>query len=238
MQLRDLDAFSGSEDWDRKWVGIFDHYQNDLRHAFYIHAMLESEEQHLLEIGAGSFRDMAELRRRGLNCEGMDFSLEAVVRAKEYFPEFAGSIHHMSAFSMPFADGAFDLTYHNGFWVLFSDEQIKGLAEEQARISKRRMIVTVHNAHNVRFVDYFDRKKVDDPLFDIRFFEKDEVIELMRPVCRDVLVVPVGKGKQYHEDLLIKNGIVDPHSIRDCLRANELNYMADSERLMCIGSLY
>lgn len=236
MKLGNLDPGSSSGDWDRKWVDIFDHYQNDLRHAYYIRAMLEEGESHILEIGAGSFRDMAELRRQGLACEGMDFSSESVKRARRQFPEFENFIHEMSAFSMPFADKSFDISYHNGFWALFSDDQIVALTHEQARITSKRMISTVHNAHNRQFVEYFDRMKASDPLYDIRFFDVEEISELMRKVCTDVIIVPVGKGKRFHEDLLIKDGITDPASIRACLIEAGMAHLESSERLMCIGS--
>ncbi len=237
MQLRNLDPSSSSKDWDNKWADIFEHYQQDLRHAYYIHAMLNAEDRHVLEIGAGSFRDMAELRRRGVNCEGMDFSRESVQLARQQFPEFSAAIHQMSAFDMSYADKAFDASYHNGVWVLFDDAQIKALAVEQARITRRRMIATVHNAHNRQFVEYFDRLKKDDPLYDIRFFEMDELSSLMREVCSDVVIVPVGKGKKYHEDFLIKNGVTDPQTLRVCFEESGLNYLESSERLMCIGSV-
>lgn len=237
MQLRNLDSSSGSEAWDRKWKDIFEHYQQDLRHAHYIHAMLDAKEQHVLEIGAGSFRDMAELRRMGVDCEGMDFSQESVRLARQQFPEFSGAIHQMSAFDMQFADKAFDVSYHNGVWVLFDDEQIKSLAVEQARITRYRMIATVHNAHNRQFVEYFDRLKADDSLYDIRFFWVDELSNLMHQVCSEVVIVPVGKGKKYHEDLLINNGIIDPKILRACFEENGLKYLESSERLMCIGTV-
>lgn len=237
MQLRNLEPTSSSDGWDRKWADIFDHYQNDLRHAYYMHAMLESEERHVLEIAAGSFRDMAELRRRGIDCEGMDFSPESIARAKRQFPDFAHAIHLASAFDMPFPDKSFDVSYHNGFWVLFTDEKIRALAVEQARISRRRIIATVHNAHNRLFADYFERKKVEDHLYDIRFFEVEEIAELMKEACTDVVVIPVGKGKQYHEDLLIKNGVTDPAALRSCLTEAGSKHLEISERLMCIGTL-
>lgn len=237
MQLRNLKPSSDSKDWDEKWRDIFAHYQQDLRHAHYIHAMLGTQERHILEIGAGSFRDMAELRRKGVNCEGMDFSHESVNLAKLRFPEFSGAIHQMSAFGMSFADKTFDASYHNGVWVLFEDAQIKSLAIEQARITRHRMIATVHNAHNHQFVEYFDSLKADDPLYDIRFFKIDEVSDLMRQVCSDVVIVPVGKGKKHHEDLLIKNGVTDPKALRACFEASGLKYLESSERLMCIGTV-
>ena len=237
MKLGNLDTTSISADWNKRWSDIFDHYQNDLRHAHYIRALLEADERHILEIGAGSFRDMAELRRCGLDCEGMDFSEKAVSLAKKHFPDYAKKIHCMSAFQMEFPDDGFDVSYHNGFWVLFPDEQIDLLAQEQARITRSRMIATVHNAHNKDFFEYFERKKLDDPLYDIRFFEVEEVSELMRKVCRDVHVVPAGKGKRYHEDLLIKHGVTDPKAIRDSLSSYGMEFLGSSERLICIGTV-
>lgn len=237
MQLRNLHRGSGSDDWDKKWADIFDHYQQDLRHAYYIHAVLESHEREILELGAGSFRDMAELRRRGLDCSGMDFSPESVKLAKHQFPEFSNQIHQMSAFEMRFSDNAFDVSYHNGLWVLFDDAQIRALACEQARVTRFRMIATVHNAHNKQFVDYFERLKQSDPLYDIRFFEMEEISELMRTVCRDIRIVPAGKGKKYHEDHLINDGMSDPKTLRDCFEANGLKHLESSERLICIGTL-
>ena len=238
MQLRNLNSLSESVDWDRKWRDIFDHYQQDLRHAYYIHAMLDTKERRILEIGAGSFRDMAELCRHGVDCHGIDFSLESVSLAKRQFPMVSNSIYQMSAVDMSFYDKEFDVSYHHGVWVLFDDVQIKSLAAEQARVTRYRMIATVHNAHNRSFVDYFHRMKEVDPLYDIRFFEMDELSDLMHQVCRDVFIVPVGKGKKWHEDRLINDGITDQKILRSCFEENGMKYLESSERLMCIGTVY
>lgn len=237
MTLSRLNILSNSSAWDEKWKGLFDHYQQDLRHSYYIHAMLDVKDLNILEIAAGSFRDMAELRRRGVDCQGMDFSRESVNLAKLHYPEFAKYMHQLSAFQMPFSDNEFDVSYHNGFWVLFDDVQIKLLLAEQARITKNKIISTVHNAHNKQFVDYFERLKKNDPLYDVRFFDIDEISSLMRMVCKDVLVIPVGKGKKYHEDLLISQDIKDPQTLRRLFESNGLNHLESSERLMCIGTL-
>lgn len=237
MSLKNLNKYSASTDWDKKWVDIFEHYQNDIRHAHYMRAILEKDERSVLELAAGSFRDMAELRRHGVDCKGMDFSNESITLAKRQFPEIASEIYHASAFNMPFRDRQFDVTYHNGFWVLFPDDQIKLLAEEQARITKKRMVVTVHNAHNRSFVKYFENKKKDDPLYDVRFFHKDEVIALMSDVCRDVSIIPVGKGKRRHEDWLIKHGVISPKIISPYLKLSGHRLIEQSERLLCIGTL-
>lgn len=235
MSLNNLTSLSNSQDWNQKWEGIFEHYQQDLRHAHYIHAALMSNEKRLLEIGAGSFRDMAELRRQGLECEGMDFSEEAVKRAKQRFPEFSEAVYHMSAFDLGFPDKIFDVSYHNGFWVLFDDKEIKKLIAEQVRVTKDRIIATVHNAHNQQFMEYFDKLKTDDPLYNIRFFKMDEITQLMSDFCSSVDIIPVGKGKKYHEDLLIGNGLIEPEKIREVFHNSGLKFLDSSERLMCIG---
>jgi len=73
-------------------------------------------ERRLLEIGAGSFRDVAALNRWGVFGEGVDFSSESVERARKIQPAFSDKIKQMDAACLDYPDGAFDLTYHNGFW--------------------------------------------------------------------------------------------------------------------------
>ncbi len=235
MSLIDLNPSSSADGWDSKWVEIFDRYQNDRRHAYYINALLEQGERSVLELAAGSFRDMASLRAMGVDCSGMDFSMESVKRARQAFPQFAAQITQMSAFKMPLPDRAVDVTYHNGFWVLFSDDQIQALAHEQARVTGRRMIATVHNGHNPRFVAYFDTMKRNDPLYDIRFFSVAQITEHMRQVCDEVVVVPVGKYKRRHEDALIRWGLTQPWLLRAYLKASGHRLLETSERLLCIG---
>ncbi|MEA9884258.1 class I SAM-dependent methyltransferase [Xanthomonas campestris pv. raphani] len=235
MSLIDLNPASSADEWDRKWVEIFDHYQHDRRHAHYINALLERGERSVLELAAGSFRDMASLRSMGVDCSGMDFSMESVRRAQQAFPQFAAQIAWMSAFDMPLPERAFDVTYHNGFWVLFSDDQIQALAREQARVTVHRMIATVHNRHNARFVAYFDTMKRKDPLYDIRFFSVAEITAHMQQVCDEVVVIPVGKYKRRHEDALIRWGLTQPWLLRAYLKASGHRLLETSERLLCIG---
>ncbi len=41
------------EYWNTAWDKYFDHYQQDLRHAYYINAFLNNDEHKILEIAAG-----------------------------------------------------------------------------------------------------------------------------------------------------------------------------------------
>jgi len=224
-------------DWDKTWVSVFDHYQNDRRHAYYVNAMRRDDEQSLLEIAAGSFRDVEALCQLGTDCSGMDYSREAVLRARKTYPALQKKFHQMDAFTLKFSDAAFDLSYHNGFWGLFPQQEILALAREQARVSKKRMIATVHNAHNKAFQDYFLNVAQTDPLFRIRFFDVDEIAAIMETVCKNVRVIPVGKGKKNHEDELINRGKTDRRLMGRYLRMSGHRLLERSERLLCIGEL-
>lgn len=222
--------------WDEVWQKSFTHYQNDIRHAHYIRSQIKPNEKKLLEIAAGSFRDMATLRKLGIDCEGMDSSIESIDLAKARHNEYSDKIHKMDAFNLKIPNKSFDLSFHNGFWGYFSDDQIKSLAQEQARITKGRIIATVHNAHNKDFVSYFNKLKKNDPLYDIRFFLIDEMHELLSETCTNINIIPVGKAKRLHEDLLIKCKLTSPKLLNWYLQRSKYKYIESSERLLCIGT--
>ena len=225
------------KDWDIKWKDIFDNYQKDNRHAYYIRALKRKEEKNILEIAAGSFRDMGALCKWGFSCNGVDYSSESISRAKLQFPNFKEKIHKMDAFNFDYKDDTFDLTFHNGFWGLYNNDEILRLAKEQARISKYRMIATVHNAHNNSFKLYFDKMKERDALYNVRFFQIDEITALMSSVCSKILVIPVGKSNKYHEDKIIKMGLAFPIVLKKYFKLSKHKLLEQSERLLCIGKL-
>jgi predicted transcriptional regulator with HTH domain len=223
--------------WDDKWADIFNHYQQDLRHAYYIRAILNPNEKKIIELAAGSFRDTGALNDMHIDCYGIDYSTQAVLLAKKQFPLIADKLSEQDGFNIKFQDNFFDLSFHNGFWILFSDSDILKLMQEQARITKYRIVATVHNAHNKSFVEYFDRLKMNDPLYQIRFFETDEITELMKTVAKNVKIILVGKGKKYYEDDLINIGLGDAVYIKKSFDYHKMNLLETSERLLCIGEL-
>lgn len=217
-----------------------------MRYAYYVRAMRHRRDQTMLEFAAGSFRDVATLNRLGLHCDGMDYSTGALDLARKRFPELASRLHKMDAFQLPLADETYDLTYHNGFWGLYKDADIDRLAVEQARVSRRTIIATVHNAHNKGFHQFFVDARGADPLFDIRFFHEGEIEALMRRVCKRVTVVPVGKIKNIvpvrrsalpHEDTLVRLGLTHRSILRPYLLACGKRLIDRSERLLCVGEL-
>ncbi len=226
-----------SDIWDKEWEDKFDHYQNDIRHALYIAAILSDEDRRIIELGAGSFRDVRTLNKMGIDCYGLDFSIESVTKARELNPEISSKILQADCFDLQIPSKSYDLSYHNGLWGYFNDNEISKLLKEQVRITKRKVIVTVHNQHNKNFVDYFNQLKVNDPLYDIRFFEVDEIRELMLKEVSSCEIIPVGKGKKLYEDDLINIGIGTPCNIRKSFDFHKMGLLDISERLMCVGYL-
>lgn len=228
------DSLSEPTIWDGLWKEHFGAYQGDIRHAYYIAAVRRRREHRILEMAAGSFRDLNALNRWGLDCEGVDFSDESVAKARESFPDLADKIRKMDAGRLEYPDRAFDLTFHNGLWVLFDDAQISVLAAEQARVTRFRMIATVHNAHNHSFKEKFAEWGKDSPLYRIRFFQVEEIESLMRTVCSRVTVLPVTAPRM---DRLIyrRLGLMPFRVAYRLLGARQP--LETSERLMCIGEV-
>jgi ubiquinone/menaquinone biosynthesis C-methylase UbiE len=238
MSIENLQiGMTEKEEWDEKWKEIFDHYQQDLRHAYYIRAILNANETRIMELAAGSFRDVGALNSMGFDCYGCDYSSQAVLSARNQFPEKTEKLSEQNCFNIQFSDKSFDFTFHNGFWGYFLNDEILQLAKEQARITKYRIAATVHNAHNKQFVEYFYYLKENDPLYQIRFFEIEEMTELMSSVAKNIKIIPVGKGKKYYEDDLINIGLGDAEYIRKSFDYHKMNLLESSERLLCIGEL-
>jgi ubiquinone/menaquinone biosynthesis C-methylase UbiE len=227
---------NNEETWSVKWEEYFDRYQKDLRHAFYIRSLLKPKGK-FLEIGAGSFRDCNLLYSRGYDIYGVDFCASTVEKAKKKFSLMRERILQMDAFNLSFDDNFFNTSYHNGFFVLFNDNEIDKLLKEQYRVSSEFIICTVHNSHNKDFVRYFENLSSRDSLYNIRFFEKDEIVSLMNPYCSEVKVLPVGKQKKYKEDFLINKGITHPLILGNYLKHLNKKDIQNSEKLLCIGKI-
>lgn len=182
---------------------------------------------------------MALLNELGFQCYGCDFSLKSVENAKKYFPKLEKMILLADAFDLPFTDKFFDVSYHNGFWGYFRNDDIYLLMNEQVRVTKNRLIIGVHNAHNKEFVRYFNEKQREDPLYSLRFFSVDEInnILLNHTLITKVKIIPVGKQKKYYEDYLINLGLGCRENLRKCFEYHGMDLLEVSERLLCIAEI-
>ncbi|MEX0642670.1 MAG: class I SAM-dependent methyltransferase [Pirellulales bacterium] len=221
--------------WAQTWSRHFDDYaRNWGRQAYYLRFILHPDERQLLELGAGSFRDTVRLNQWGYDCLGTDFSDEAVARARRRYSDYAHCIHAMDATRLDVGDHSVDLSFHNGFFVLFDDDALIGrILAEQARVSRRRIVCTVHNALNRQQVERFRQLKQTDNLYDVRFFEPDEIRALLAPYCRHVKLFPFGH-RLLDRSIRYLNRIAPLDWMYQRIRARDIE---QAERIMAVGYL-
>jgi hypothetical protein len=161
--------------------------------AYYLNCILPRHTQVLLELGAGSFRDTAQLNQWGYTCYGTDFSPDAVMLGRQTFPQYAHRFVVADSTRLPFKEKTCDVCFHNGLFVYFEEDAIiREILSEQVRISRVGIVCTVHNALNARLLQRFEMLAKDDPLYEIRFFTPDELVSLLTPYCSAVSVYPYG----------------------------------------------
>ena len=191
---RGTDVLTGRDFWDLTWPKYFEKYKKAFpRQAYYVYFVTGKPTGGVLEIGAGSFRDIACLNRWGIKGIGVDFSFQAVKLARKVFPLCGGKFLVSDGFNLCFKDKSFEVSYHNGLFVCFEDDsKIRELLNEQIRVTKRIIICTVHNKVNKKLTWEFKRRANKERLYAIRFFEASELLALMRPFFKRVKVYPFG----------------------------------------------
>jgi hypothetical protein len=161
--------------------------------AYYLDCILPKGAKQLLELGAGSFRDTAQLNKWGYECIGTDFSAEAVALAQCTYPQWAHRFQVADATALPFDCRRFDFSFHSGLFACFEEDTIiNAILQEQARVSRFAIVCTVHNALNISLREQFRHHAQSDPLYRVRFFTPEEITELMRPFCVRISLYPFG----------------------------------------------
>jgi ubiquinone/menaquinone biosynthesis C-methylase UbiE len=180
--------------WGKIWKQHYSSYVHTIpRQAYYLFFVLKKEDRRILQIAAGSFRDTVRLNEWGYDCIGTDFLEDVVEMAKGYYPIYKNKMFSEDASRLSFTNKCFDVSFHNGFYILFQeDKMIDSLIREQVRVTKRCIVCTVHNKLNSKLVNLFREKANSDPLYDVRFFYPDEMIHLLKPYCHRVVVLPFG----------------------------------------------
>ncbi|MDV3350377.1 methyltransferase domain-containing protein [Leptolyngbyaceae cyanobacterium CCMR0082] len=134
----------------------------------------------ILEIAGGSCRDSRYLVSQDLDVIGSDFDQKTLDYLAKRYPESPLLMQKEDAFSLSFANKSIGLSFSNGFWVLFeNNQQIYSLIHEQARITEKYMISLVHNIENIKLVNQFKECTKLDSLYDIRFFHREELLEII-----------------------------------------------------------
>lgn len=167
--------------WAEAWQRHIDTYLGAApRTGYWIDAHFDRNLS-VLELAGGSCRDSRYLATRRKGVIGTDFDEKTIAYLSAKFPQSPLDLRREDAFALHLADKSIDLSFSNGFWVLFSDDDlIIKLAREQARVTRKWMVVIVHNGANARLRRKFARLASKDPLYDIRFFLPREIEGLIK----------------------------------------------------------
>lgn len=177
------------DQWRQAWNRHLPNYLNAFpRTGFHLEMLFPDRSLRFLELGGATLRDANYLSRRGYDVVGSDYEPETVRIAAEACGNADLKTMVLDAFATGLPDGGFDVTFHNGLWVCFgSDEKIRALLAEQARITSRYLVAIVHNAHNDRLRETFAERAKTDRLYDIRFFRRSELAGLLEPYGRTTI---------------------------------------------------
>lgn len=137
------------EHWESYWKGhsadIDDTYSTGGRLVREVLADGPVADKYVMEIGAGSGRDLLDLARQGAKGIVLDYSPAslALVQAQAKAQGVGVMFVQADATRMPFRDGAIDISFHQGLLEHFRDPM--PLLNENARVTRSggRMVVDV-----------------------------------------------------------------------------------------------
>lgn len=184
--------------WNQAWPQYIQGYVNTIpRQAYYLYFLLHKlnfvNSQDILELGAGSYRDTVKLNEWNYNCKGVDFSADAYALACQNYPKYQQNFYCEDALNLPFENKTFEITFHNGFLVCFQDDKtLDLLLKEQVRVTQKAIICTVHNYKNKKLRQIFLEKSQKEDFYKIRFFQEEELMQIMKPYFTSIEVMPFG----------------------------------------------
>lgn len=126
-----------ADSWDEVWRKI----DVVAPHETVLRSVQRARIRSVLEVGAGSGRDLEELHVLGYEATFLDFSATAVksfARRRPSVPAVRADARHL-----PFSDGSFDLVMSLGLLEHFSPQDRRVLLAEQFRVSRRFVLVDV-----------------------------------------------------------------------------------------------
>jgi hypothetical protein len=169
------------ETWWRIWQSHLEEYlKSPPKAGFFICEYFRSI-HNSLEIACGSSKDSIYLSKRGVFIVATDYEVRLIKYLKNRFSHSNLFYQVADAFKLPFKENTFNLVFHNGFFILFKDNNdIYTLLKEQERVSRKYILFFVHNKLNSKLVDNFSKLATYDPLYNIRFFEPKEVISIVK----------------------------------------------------------
>lgn len=168
-------------EWKEKWRGLLNRYLSGKpRLGIFIHNYIKNIDK-CIEVACGSSNDSIYLASKGLDVTASDFE-DNVIKILQQKIKVDNLVYIIAdAFNLPFFENSYDLVFHNGFFVLFQDNlDICKLLLEQERISKKYILLVTHNKVNSGYLSKFKQLAQNDSLYDIRFFSKAELKNIIK----------------------------------------------------------
>lgn len=126
-----------SEHWDKVW----EQTRILAPHDTVLATIAKLNVSTVVEVGAGSGRDLEELHRRGHDVVFADFSPGAVHRFSRRNPDVPAMF--VDCRRLPFRNDSFDLVFSLGLLEHFEPEDRKSIIQEKLRVSRRYVLIDV-----------------------------------------------------------------------------------------------
>jgi hypothetical protein len=231
--------------WTASWERHLQSYFSAApRTGIYLKHTFENKVHSIIEIACGSSRDSIYLSNAGYDVIASDFDKITLDKLARKNSDKNLIYQCADAFNLPFENDSFDLVFHNGFFICFDDdEKIVKLLLEQERISSNFIVFFVHNILNNKLSSNFKKLAKHDPLYDVRFFSSEEMIEIIK---RSNIAVKKIEIKKFGgpADILNQKSIyrIIPnilYPLREKLIPKLYQYQRweDTERIVCIIEL-
>ena len=173
--------FKAVDYWSDAWVRHIETYLMAIpRTGIWLHNYLKYSSKTILECAGGSCRDSRYLYNIGYEAVGSDFDEKTLNYVNTKYSNSNFSLQKKDGFNLDCKNNQFAVVFHNGFWVLFNDDNILvKLLKEQARVTKNYLVILVHNSMNKSQIKTYEEKSKKDDLYKIRMFNKEELISLL-----------------------------------------------------------
>ena len=132
---------STRNNWETFWTSkgtVHEVYSNSDRVLRNLRRVVDLSGKVVLEIGAGTGRDSLHIARCKAKVVQLDYAMGALKIMKEVASQSGLPIHLVGgdAFELPFADGTFDIVFHQGLLEHFREPQATDLLKENVRVLK------------------------------------------------------------------------------------------------------
>lgn len=113
-------------------------HQLTVHHDFFS-SILSQRPKKILEAGCGTALFSIHLSKLRVECVAVDRDLQVLELARKNNQKMGGNVHFINADiqKLPFREAEFDLSFSQGVFEHYSDQEIRALLDEQLRVSKQ-----------------------------------------------------------------------------------------------------